>query len=198
MLLNKHTLALIALLLSASPLFAQLPRASGRAKDLSISLGYSYVNLSWPSSHRVGMSGADASLTWTFSPRLALYGDLGYTRKANIVDSGHHADMLSYMAGPAFYLYRRRRVSFSAHGLIGSARLTGQSKDADHQTHGYVIHLAWGIGEAVDCQVSRHFAIRGGADYLHTNFFNPVVKITGQNDLRAIIGATYSFTLGRR
>jgi tetrahydromethanopterin S-methyltransferase subunit B len=196
-LMNSKLVAAV-LLLSASPIFAQVPKAPGVAKDVSISLGYSYVNLSWPASDRVAMSGVDASLTWGFSPKLALYGDFGYARKTNIADTGHHADILNYMAGPAFYLYRRNRWSISTHGLIGAARLTGQSRDATHQAHGYVNQFAWGFGGGVDFQVSRSFAIRGGTDYLHTKFFNPLARIDGQNDLRAVIGATYFFTPGRR
>jgi hypothetical protein len=41
------------------------------------------------------------------------------------------------------------------------------------------------------------FAVRFGADYMHTSFYNSEVTITGQNNVRAVASLVYTFGEGR-
>jgi hypothetical protein len=193
----KPILMLTMLFLQAWPVFGQI-KPSGASPSLSASLGYSYVNASWPASDRVGLSGADAVFTWEFSPRLGLSADLGYVRRANIVGSDHHADMLSYMLGPVVKIYHRGGTTMSAQVLGGGSRVTGQSVQGDAKAVGYVNQLAWGVGGIVEYQFSRRLALRGGVDFIHSAFFSPALRITGLDNIRAVLGATYDFNPRRR
>jgi hypothetical protein len=44
---------------------------------------------------------------------------------------------------------------------------------------------------------SRKFALRVGADYLHTSYFDPTLSVAGQGNIRAVMSFTY-YLGGRR
>ncbi|HUN60423.1 MAG TPA: hypothetical protein VMU53_00445, partial [Candidatus Sulfotelmatobacter sp.] len=90
---------------------AQNPLVAGQAPALEAGIGYSYTNVPIPSQSTLGMNGVDLLGTADFSRRFGIHLDLGYARNFNAFNSGHTADMLTYMAGPAFYPIRTRNFN---------------------------------------------------------------------------------------
>jgi hypothetical protein len=90
--------------LCGTPAIAQSPVAPASGRVIDVSLGYSYISHADSFSNRVGLNGADASFTMGINPRLAIRGDLGYARAADVLGSGRHSDVFSYMAGPVLYM----------------------------------------------------------------------------------------------
>src|SRR5450755_3317521 len=101
--MNTWSKIVLCLLLTPAPMWAQSPVAAGRAPVVSVSVGYSYLDFGSMSSDRCGLNGLDASLGVDFIPRLGAKVDLGYVRASNVLDSGRHGDVLSYLVGPVFY-----------------------------------------------------------------------------------------------
>jgi hypothetical protein len=75
------------------------PAAAARGKTVELGLGYSYVSHAENLSQRVGLQGADASVTIYFA-RVGIKGDVGYARASNVLGTGKHSDVLSYLVGP--------------------------------------------------------------------------------------------------
>lgn len=80
----------------------QAPVGAANGPKLNLSVGYCYVSRAVTSSNRVGLNGADASITITVHHHLALRGDLSYGRAVNVRGSGSYSDILSYMGGASF------------------------------------------------------------------------------------------------
>ncbi len=176
---------------------AQSPCVAGVAPMVSAGLGYSYTNLAVPSSARVALNGLDATITIDVFPRLAARFDVGYVRSSNVLHSGNHGDVLSYLAGPVFYPVTHRKQTFFVQGLLGGARVTGAVPiSGGGFATGYVNHLAWAIGTGAEYRVYDSIGFRIGADYLHTAYFNSATTIKGQSDLRVTGSFVYFF--GRR
>ena len=62
---------------------------------------------------------------------------------------------------------------------------------------GYANRFAWSGGAGVQYRLSRVFALRLGADYLRTSFFNSNVALQGQTNIRPSISLIYTFGEGR-
>ena len=190
-------IALLATLL-APAVHAQNPLVAGQAPVLEAGIGYSYINASIPSQSNLGMNGVDLLGSADFSPRLGIHLDLGYARNFDAFDSGHSADLLTYMAGPAFYPVRRGHFDVYTHVLFGGARETGINYQSDGAiVTGFVNKFAWAAGGGVQYRFSRSLALRVGADYLHTQFFNSNVALQGQSNLKPSISLIYTFGEGR-
>jgi len=175
---------------------AQSPREAARSPLVSsASLGYSYTNASVPSSGRIALNGANATITIDAIPRLETRLDVGYVRSSNVLHSGSQGDILSYLVGPVFYPVRHRKQTVFVQGLLGGARVRGPLPVGGRFLTGYVNHLAWAIGTGAEYAVHNSIGFRIGADYLHTNFFNSATVIKGQNDLR--ITVSFVFLFGR-
>ena len=145
-------------------------------------------------SNRVGLYGADASFTMGMFPHLALRADLGYARAANVLGSGRHSDVLSYMAGPVLYPTAHRHFLTYLHGLFGGARVTGPVFVIGGPPDvGFANRFAWAVGGGVDCWISDAIAIRTGADYMRTAYFGPSLAIRGQNNIRTTASVVYFF-----
>jgi opacity protein-like surface antigen len=188
-------ITLICFVLSASHLSAQLPMPAARGRTLDTSLGYSYLSRSDSYSNRVGLSGADASLTIAAYPRLAVRVDLGYARASNIGGSARHSDVLSYLAGPVFYPIAHGHVMTYVHGLAGAARVTGPilRNSGGYVDGAWVNKFAWAVGGGVEYWVSDSVAVRAGTDYLRTSYFESSSVIAGQNNVRTTIALVYFF-----
>lgn len=160
-------------------------------------VGYSYVNLPLGDS-RVSLNGADANLGMYFSPYFGLRLDVGYARDNNVFQTGHNADMFSYLIGPVIYPVRHRKSSVYAQALVGAARVTGPVPTETNGLllRGYANKFAWALGGGLERRLSRSFTFRAGADYLHTAYFAPSRALVGQSDLRVTTGLVYTF--GRR
>jgi hypothetical protein len=189
----KNIRLLLFLLLYDPTLKAQSPRAGGIAPIVSASLGCSFTDLE-VSSRRIGLNGVDAAFTVDVSPRLGGRIDVAYVRASNVLNSGNHIDVLSYLVGPVIYPVRRGRQALFAQALLGGARETAAIPDSGGGFFkGYVNQFAFAIGTGAEFRVYESIGVRIGADYLHTRYFNPSPAITGQNDFRITVSLVHSF-----
>jgi opacity protein-like surface antigen len=147
-----------------------------------------------PLSNRVNLSGVDATATADLSPRFGVSVDSGYVRAANVFDTGRHADVLSYLAGPVFYPTRATKMTTYVHGLFGGARVTGVIPESGNEYElGYVNKFSWAVGGGVEYQISPSFALRTGGDYQRIYFFNSATEVQGQSGFRAVGSVVYVF-----
>jgi opacity protein-like surface antigen len=165
----------------------------GRGVSVRVSAGYVFVSLGMPSSGRVNLSGPAATVTADLSPRFGASVDLSYARASNVLDTGRHADDLSYLAGPVFYPLRTGKLATYIHALGGGARVSGviPQSGGDYEM-GYANKLSWAVGAGVEYQISTSVSFRGGGDYQHTYFFDSDAVIRGQNDVRALCSVVYT------
>jgi opacity protein-like surface antigen len=178
---------------SPAPIRHHDPVPAARGLRVKASIGYAYTSLAVPSSNRVNLSGVDATLTANLSQRLGAIADSSYVRASDVFNSGRHADVLSYLAGPVFYPTRNERLRTFVHGLVGGARVNGVSPTSGSNfLTGYVNKLSWAFGGGIEYPVSRSIALRVGGDYQHTYFFNSGAAIRGQNNFRAVCSVVYS------
>jgi hypothetical protein len=188
---------LFCITLCATHASAQSPRPAATGQTIDVSLGYSYISHGDTLSNRVGLQGADASVTIGTS-RLAIRADLGYARAANVRGTGRHSNVLTYLAGPVFYPTNRRQVDTYIHVLLGGARVTGPVplNGGGFLLGGWATGYAWVVGGGVDYWLSDSMAIRTGVDYLRTGYFDSSLAIRGQNNIRTTAAVVYFF--GRR
>lgn len=192
--MNKTSALLLLLALFAPWTVAQSPRAAAIGSHISASLGYSFTSLVVPSSSRIGLNGLDAALTIDVIPHLGARVDLGYVRASDVLNSGNHSDILSYLAGPVFYPVRRRKLAVYAQGLLGAARVTGAVPlSSGGFLTGYVNQFAWAVGTGFEYRVYESIGFRIGADYLHTRYSDPSLVIRGQDNLRVNGSLVYFF-----
>lgn len=176
----------------------QGPVVAGIAPVLEAGVGYSYVDAGVPSESRMGMNGINLIGNADISRRFGVKLDVGYARNFDAYQSGHSADLLTYMAGPVFYPIRKRNMNVYGHLLLGGARETGVNFESNGQiVLGYANRFAWSGGGGVQYRLSRVFALRVGADYLRTSFFNSNVVLQGQTNIRPSISLIYTFGEGR-
>jgi opacity protein-like surface antigen len=172
---------------------ARKPIFVGRGVSVRVSAGYAYTSLDMPSSGRMNLSGPDATVTTDLSPRFGASVDLSYVRASNVLDTGRHADVLSYLAGPVFYPFRTSKLTMYVHGLGGGARVTGVVPVGGGEfERGYANKVSWAVGGGVEYQVSASVSFRGGGDYQHTSFFNSELAVRGQNDIRIMGSVVYT------
>src|SRR4029077_2583478 len=97
---------------------------AARFKTIELGLGYAYMSPTENQSKRPGLQGVDASFTIGFS-RLGIKADVGYVRASNVLGTGQHSDVFSYLAGPVFHPTRHRNFNTYVHALAGGARVSG-------------------------------------------------------------------------
>jgi len=181
-------LVLVPIAKAQSPLFA------GVAPSMEAGIGYSYLNADVPSQNLIAMNGVDATFSIDFHRRFGMKFDLGYDRAWNVFHTNHHADLLTYMAGPVFYPFRGRKFSAYTQLLLGGARESGVNFDASGATaSGWVNRFAWAAGGGVQYRLTPSFSVRLGADYMRTSFFNANNTIQGQNNVRSAVSLVYTF-----
>jgi opacity protein-like surface antigen len=199
LLTSMKTFRTILALISFSALYAhaQTPIAAGYSPAFKVSGGYSYASVAVPSLGRVNMQGAEVGLEAEIKPRVGIGLNLSYNRASNAFDTGHLADLMTYMGGPIVYLNKGKKFDFYVHGLLGAARETGVNFDPNGQILlGYVNKFAWAAGGGVEYKLDQSLSVRFGADYLNTAFFNPQIDFKRQGNLRAFVD--FSFRLGGR
>lgn len=175
----------LVLALFPASAFAQLPLSAGYKPVMNASFGYSYVSLPIPSSTRIALNGLDASFTKDFFSRFGAKVDLNYARASNVLGTGHHSDVFSYMLGPLFYPVNNSRQSVYIQALAGYSRIDGVVPDgAGGFNFAYVTGPSWVIGGGIERGISSTFAVRTEADYLHTSFIDSSATFRGQNDIR--------------
>lgn len=174
---------------------AQSPVAAATGRVIDVGLGYSYMSRGDNLSNRESLNGADASFTVGLYSRLAMRADLGYARAANVLGSGRHSDVLSYMAGPVLYPTTHRHVDTYIHTLMGCARVTGPIplNGGGFLSGSWVNKFAWSVGAGAEYWVSDSIAIRTGVDYMKTAYFDPTWAFRGQNNIRTTASVVYFF-----
>ena len=190
--------SLLFLLLDSSQASAQLPVPTGIAPVTSASFGFSNLLRGASPSGRIGLNGASAGITTDFSDGNGVMLDFGYLRASNVFGTGHRNDVLSYMAGPVWYLKRRPKFVVNVHALVGGARVRGVFPlSSGGFAVGYVHHLAWAFGGGIEHWFSHSMALRVSSDAVHTSFYDSSAMIHGQYDLRATASLLYYFGKGR-
>lgn len=155
--------------------------------DLKASVGYVFTNSGLSSTSRLNLTGVDAAVIADLSPFFGVTADSSYVRAANVFGTSHHADVLSYLAGPVLYPVAHGRVRAYVHGLIGGARVTGAiPSSGSSPVTGFVNKFSWAVGGGVEYQISPSVALRSGGDYQHIAFFDSGGAIRGRQDFRFV------------
>lgn len=189
---------LLLVILVVPAAHAQAPLVAGIAPVLEAGVGYTYTDASLPGESKLAMNGIQLVGDADFTRRLGVQLDLGYSRNFDAYNSGHSADLFTYMAGPVFYPLRTRRVNVFTHLLLGGARETGVNFENNGQIiTGYTNRFAWAGGAGFQYRVTRSLSVRLGADYLRTSYFNSSVELQGQYNLRSSATLIYTFGEGR-
>ncbi len=175
----------------------QAPVTAGVAPVQETGIGFSYVQANVPSQGPLGINGVQAILSSDLQRHFGIKLDVGYSRSFDAFNTGHSADLLTYMAGPVFYPVRRQKVYVYTELLLGAARQTGVNFESNGQmVLGFANEFAWAGGAGVQYRLARSFSMRLGADYLRTAFFNSNAAVQGQSNLRSSISFVY--TIGKR
>jgi opacity protein-like surface antigen len=184
--------AVAAATLGASQAAAQGPLVTGTGPEIDAHAGFQYVGQQIPSdSSRLAMYGVNSGLTVGATRHFGIRLDLAYARGSNVLDTGHHSDILSYMAGPVYYPVRTPLASVYGELLLGGARMTGVTPyDGGGYVRGFANEFAWAGGGGVEFHVMRDLSMRVGADYFHTSYFDPTAAISGRGNLRAVVNFT--------
>jgi opacity protein-like surface antigen len=196
----KIVLPLLLILLFTPLAHGQEPIAGGFSPAQEGGIGFSYTQANAPSEGQIRMNGLQAVFSTDVNRRFAVKADFGYSRSFDAFQTGHSADLMTYMVGPVFYAVRRRQLSVYGELLLGGARQTGVNFENNGQlVLGYANEFAWAGGAGVQYEIVPSFSVRVGADYLRTSFFNSNVAVQAQPNLRSSVVLIYTFgTHGRR
>jgi opacity protein-like surface antigen len=177
-----------------APIRSKPPIATAKSKTIEMGLGYSYISQPGNQSNRLGLRGADASFTINFS-RLGITTDVGYARASNVLGTGRHSAVLTYLAGPVFHHTVHRKFDTYVHALVGGAKVSGPvlTNDGTILLGGWTTGYAWAVGGGVDYWATDSMAIRTGADYLRTSFYDSSLAVRGQSNLRTTAAVVYYF-----
>jgi hypothetical protein len=184
----------LAPLRPVEPMRSKTPIATARSKTIEIGMGYSYVSQQGNQSNRLGLQGADATFTIGFS-RLGIMGDVGYARASNVLGTGHNSSVLTYLAGPVFHHTVHRRFDSYVHVLVGGAKVSGPilTNGGTILLGGWTTGYAWAVGGGIDYWATDSIAIRTGADYLRTAFYDSSLAVRGQSNIRTTAAVIYYF-----
>ena len=189
---------LVAALGSAAQVRAQGPVFAGTGRVFEAGIGYTYMQSDVPSLGKVPMTGVLLSVSEDLNPHFGVKVQAGYSRSFDAFQTGHSADVLTYMAGPTLYAVRRSKFDIHAQLLVGGARETGVNfENGGTLVRGYVNHAAWAGGAGVQFRVRRGVTLRPEVEYLSTSFFNSSVAIQRHTNLRASLSMIYTFGAGR-
>lgn len=176
---------------------AQGPVIAGVAPVVEGGIGYSYLKANVPSQGNLTMFGIQASGSADLNTRMGVKMEVGYSRSNDVFQTGRSADILTYMAGPVFYLIRRPSFSIHVQALAGGARETGVNFESDGtMVRGFANQLAYAGGVGFQFRVTPALSLRPDVEYLHTSFFNSSVAVQGQPNIRTTLSLIYTF--GRR
>jgi len=177
----------------------QEPISAGVAPLQEGGVGFSYIQVNVPSEGQLAINGVEGVFSTDLQKHFGIKTDFGYSRTLDAFHTGHSADLMTYMAGPAFYAVRRRKMYVYGELLLGGARQTGVNFENNGQmVLGYANEFAWAGGGGVQYQLVPSFSMRVGVDYLRTSFFNSNVALQGQRNLRSSIFLVYTFGPRRR
>ena len=168
------------------------PRARRRRKLRagSSTPAYTYLRVNAPPGGCgcLSMNGGNGGVAYLLNEHFAIAGDVAVVTAGNVLGSGQSLTLISYQAGPRFYLPVRRVTPFGevlvggVHAVNPAFGGSGPSANAFAAT----------VGGGVDLRVNRTFALRLlEADYFVTTFSNGVND--HQNSLRLSAGVVIGF-----
>jgi opacity protein-like surface antigen len=195
--MNRLTKLFVCLLICAAPAAAQSPKISATGPSMDWSVGYQYFDLPLQP-QRANLNGLDTAFTVNFRPRWGLQFDAAYSRASNVNSTTYHADELTYMGGPVFYISRGPRLSTFAHVLGGGARISGVLISPKGVTKGYINEPAAALGGGVEYELSQRWAVRGTVDYVRASFLTSSTTFGGLSNFRAVASIVYQFGSNRR
>lgn len=170
----------------------QPPLSAGHFTVLNVSAGFSVTDVSTPATGRIALSGLNVSVAADGGRRIGAKLDLGYALSSNASNTGHHAEILSYLVGPTISLWKGDLLSASAQVLAGGARISGPFQGATNGLRtGYVHYPAWAFGGSVEHSISRAFAFRVTIDCMRAHFFDSSGVVRGQYDVRIVNSIVY-------
>lgn len=192
--MKRICLSFVGLLFFSPEMFAQSPLAAGYSPVLRIGAGYSFANVDVPPRGRLNMNGVGVTGGLDLNSRFGIEGEVSYVRSFSVFGTGRSADLLTFMAGPVFYLRRTTRMNIYTDALFGAARETGVNFDPNGDLlTGFVDRFAWAAGGGAEIKLDRNLSLRLGANYLNTQFFDSGSQIKHQNNIQAFVGFSYRF-----
>lgn len=163
-------------------------------------MGFSTLSRTSSPNNRILFKGINASVTGQSSDRFGATFETSYLRASNVFGTGHSNSVLTFLAGPVWYPYRRNSFVTSLHVLGGAAKVSGVvvlTPSTGGFLKGTVGDLAWAFGAGLEKWFTDYLAVRVDVDGLNTSFYNSSVTVTREYDLRASWGLIYYFG-GRR
>jgi len=120
---------------------------------------------------------------------------VGYARASNLLGTGRHSTVFSYLAGPVFHPAAHRGFDSYVHVLVGGAKVSGPilTNGGLILLGGWATGYAWAVGGGVEYRVTDSMAIRTGAAYLRPAFYDSSLVVRGQSNLRATATLVYYF-----
>jgi len=185
---------------SNPPAFAQAPLPAALAPAIEARVGFSTLSRVPSPNNKILFKGLNASVTGQSSDRFGATLEMSYLRASNVFGTGQANSVLTFLAGPVFYPYRRSGFVTSVHVLGGAARVSGVvvlTPSNGGFLKGTADDLAWAFGTSLEKWFTNSLAARVDIDALHTSFYNSSVRVHGEYDLRATWGLIYYFG-GRR
>jgi len=150
-----------------------------------VSCGYSYLSSTIPSAGRVGLSGLDVASHANFLPHWGVAVDAGYVRTSNIFTTGQSGYTLTFLAGPVFQVFERRRTLMFLHALVGAGLVdSAVPVNGSKYLYGWVERPAYAVGGGIEHSVAGPFGIRLSGDYLRTAYVDSTDTVRAQNNLR--------------
>jgi opacity protein-like surface antigen len=181
------------LTLAAFLVLASLPAMAQDRPLVDVGGGYQYRGFdeTFLASPRLTMNGWFATADLNFTNRISLAADI--TGTYNHGGNGFSSSTIySYQFGPRIYLLGHQRISPFVHGLFGLAHAdllipadpVNNFPALDETDIGY----SWAGGGGVDFAFTRHWAVRGQADYEATQFFG---GMPNQGNVKVGVGLIY-------
>lgn len=162
--------------------------------------GFSTLSRVSSPNNKILFKGINATVTGQSSERFGATFEASYLRASNVFGTGQSNSILTFLAGPVLYPYRRSGFVTSVHVLGGAARVSGGvvlTPSNGGFLKGTAGDLAWAFGTSLEKWFTDSLAARVDIDALHTSFYNSAAKVHGEYDLRATWGLIYYFG-GRR
>lgn len=114
-----------------------------------------------------------------------------------------HSDTQTFAAGPQFSYHRWKPITLFIRPSVGAVREIATPHPKDPVATLIVAQLTpsgkkqdwtpfYGVGGGADLNISKHFAVRVQADFVHEHLFSDILK-EGRNTLRFSVGPALQF-----
>jgi hypothetical protein len=173
------------------------PAATGPAFNFSV--GYSYLAMPIPAAASTHLNGLDLSSGIDVNRHFGAKLDSSYVRTGNILGTKHIGYLLSFLGGPVFYPFAHGDTRTFVEALGGVGMVDGAVPiSATSYFHGWQARFSYALGGGIERPIFGPFAVRAGADFLRTSFYNGAGVIQPQNNFRMTVGFVYQFNAQRQ